>query len=628
MTNNTADYTFYVADDVSGKLVADSTKRTVKYGITYSDWDYITVQQVSESSGLGHTLTDLQNVIDYINDNKTSEAEILWHMTWAYQQDSTHSGFKNYNSDQMTMYNSIVSLVTDYISTYSDIAGFIPAGTAIQNLRTSHLGDTLTRDGYHMSYGIGRYTVALTWLAYLTGYDIDKITAIPSSYPEIAENIEFIKEAVNNAIKTPTAVTESIKSVNVVVNYVDESGNTLSTQKSLRAVSGRELKLRSPDVSGYYTRDVYLTVTPESDCVINVVYKPVPLNIDDDVIEQYLSDIVAWGDSITAGAGADNITAATEHGIDLVALGSTAAGANYVTVLKNLIARSIYSGIDVACCGIGGEATSTITARADTENYYFYLDGAVTISGSPVTIPLVHYASCGRVGTLRQGGSDHVNPVTIVGKDANGNEISVSGTLTVSLTDDAPAGTDKKTCDAKYLKYTFTRNDGKNDTLSFVSGARVISKASYLYDGRTCIIFMGENGGYSSVAELILQQEEILKACGNPEFYIIISTTSGSYESRTEVRNALAERWGEHYINMGDELNSSRDPYELAGYSEEAISEIYDNIANGTVSTLLIKDSCHPNAVGYAVIGNIIFERLFDLGAFDAIFDYYDSLVA
>ena len=77
---------------------------------------------------------------------------------------------------------------------------------------------------------------------------------------------------------------------------------------------------------------------------------------------------------------------------------------------------------------------------------------------------------------------------------------------------------------------------------------------------------------------------------------------------------------------MGDELNSSSKPYKFAGFSEEAIISVQDNILNGTVSKLLIKDSCHPNAVGYAVIGNIIFERLLEMGCFDEIFNYYDSL--
>ena len=208
--NDNASYTFYVSEaSNSGEFLAKEGLRTIKYGITYCDWDYITLQQASNYSGMSETLGDLMNVINYINANKTSDAEILWHMTWAYQQDSTHSGFANYNNDQATMYNSIVSLVTDSINTNNSISGVIPVGTAIQNLRTSPLGDTLTRDGYHLSYGIGRYTAALTWLAYITGCDLDDITATPSSYPEIAENMAYIKDAVKNAISVPFAVTNS-----------------------------------------------------------------------------------------------------------------------------------------------------------------------------------------------------------------------------------------------------------------------------------------------------------------------------------------------------------------------------------------------------------------------------------
>lgn len=416
-------------------------------------------------------------------------------------------------------------------------------------------------------------------------------------------------------------------SVAIQINYVDEAGNKMAESYVNRYKTGEAISVLSPSIEGYYTRDIYVmeTVSSENN-VFNVVYEPIPSGIDADMVDKYLSDIVCWGDSITAGACKNVISSAEQYGIDLEALGSASEGASYVTVLRNLIIDRVYSGISVRGCGVGGEATSTIASRADTETYYLYLNSAVTVSGGAVTIPLTHYSSGGRVGILRQGGSDELNPVTIVGKDEGGNEISVTGTISVSLTSDAPSGTDIRTCDAKYLKYTFTRTDGKTNTLNFVSGARVVTKASYLYDGRTCIIFMGENGGYKDTDELIKQQEEILKACGNPEYYLIISTTSGSYESRTEVREALSARWGEHYINMGDELNSSRKSYEFAGFSEEAILSIQQNIANGTVSNLLIKDTCHPNAVGYAVIGNIIFERLFKLGAFDELFDYYSRL--
>ena len=625
MSGNLANYeTFYISSDTSKELVAHSKNVTAKYAITYEDWDYIVIQQVSNYTGMASKYGNLQGVIDYINANKTSDAEILWHMTWAYQQDTTNSGFANYGKDQMTMYNSIVSVVNDLILTNSDISGVIPAGTAIQNLRTSYLGDTITRDGYHLSYGIGRYTAALTWLAYLTGCDVDTITAIPSSYPEIAEHLDIIKASVKCTMENPYSVTEITKTI--TVNYVDEDGNTLAPSKTVTLLKGEETKFLTPAATGYYTRDVYLTLSYENDTTVNVTYKKIPTNASEEKVDELMTDIVAWGDSITAGAGKNDLTSANTYGIDLEALGSSAVGESYVTVLRNLIRSRIYSGISVRGCGVGGESTATIASRADTETYYLYLDGTVTISSSAVIIPLTHYSSGGRVGILRQGGGDEINPVTIIGKDMNGNEISVTGTLTLSLTADAPAGTDIRTCDAKYLQYTFTRDDGKTDTLVFASGARVVTKASYIYDGRTCIIFMGENGGYSNISELIKQQEEILAACGNPEFYLIISTTSGSYESRTEIRNALSARWGDRYINMGDELNSSEESYKLAGYSDEAIASVAGNIVAGTVSTLLIKDSCHPNAVGYAVIGNIIFERLFDLGAFEALFDYYDSL--
>ena len=44
----------------------------------------------------------------------------------------------------------------------------IPSGTAIQNARTSVLGDTFNRDGSHLNK-IGKYTAACTWYEALTG---------------------------------------------------------------------------------------------------------------------------------------------------------------------------------------------------------------------------------------------------------------------------------------------------------------------------------------------------------------------------------------------------------------------------------------------------------------------------
>ncbi|MBQ9117534.1 MAG: DUF4886 domain-containing protein [Clostridia bacterium] len=210
MVNDTAAYVFYLSDDEQKKMVdyGNGTKMTAKFGIEYTDWDYITLQQNSANSGVASTYQYLDDVISYVDQFKPKDAKYFWHMTWAYQGDSTHSSFPTYDRDQLKMYNAILSCVNSEVLTNPEIVGVVPSGTAIQNLRTSHLGDTLTRDGHHLSYGIGRYAAALTYLAAITGYDVDKITATPSK--EVTNHLPCIKEGVKNAIAKPFEVTSSV----------------------------------------------------------------------------------------------------------------------------------------------------------------------------------------------------------------------------------------------------------------------------------------------------------------------------------------------------------------------------------------------------------------------------------
>ena len=187
-----------------------STKQSLEYGIKAQEWDIITVQQVSQNSGMPETFGNLENLLDFIDAKKKNpNAKVYWHMTWAYESDTTHSGFLNYNSDQMTMYNAIVNAAKEKIVTNDRFTGVIPSGTAIQNLRTSYLGDHITRDGYHLSYDVGRYTAALTWAKLLTGESIDAVDYIPKDYPNVAKHLPAIREAVNNAVAEPFMITES-----------------------------------------------------------------------------------------------------------------------------------------------------------------------------------------------------------------------------------------------------------------------------------------------------------------------------------------------------------------------------------------------------------------------------------
>ena len=177
-------------------------KASTAFALT--DWDIVTVQQVSNDSGRGPSYENLPALMELLKP-QIGDAKIYWHMTWAYQQDSTHSGFANYNKDQMRMYRGIVSATKNKIVNNTDFVGIIPSGTSIQNLRTSGLGDTLTADGYHLSDTYGDYTAALTWFCMFSGRPATSMSYRPAT---ISDYFNEIAESVDNALKTPFAVTK------------------------------------------------------------------------------------------------------------------------------------------------------------------------------------------------------------------------------------------------------------------------------------------------------------------------------------------------------------------------------------------------------------------------------------
>lgn len=198
-------YTKYTS---SGKT---SVKCSLIDAVTDEAWDIVTLQQVSQSSGMPETYTHLPDMIDFVVSNCPNVyVDINFHMTWAYQQGFERKAFTdNYNADQITMYNAIVNTVKSVVLEDKTISRVLPSGTTIQNLRTSYLGDSLNRDGTHLTTDVGRYAAGLTWACAITGISPDAVKWTPSEYAQVAEDFEVIKEAVANAVANPFAVTES-----------------------------------------------------------------------------------------------------------------------------------------------------------------------------------------------------------------------------------------------------------------------------------------------------------------------------------------------------------------------------------------------------------------------------------
>ena len=81
----------------------------------------------------------------------------------------------------------------------------VPAGTAIQNARTSALGDSLNRDGFHLNYIYGRYTAACTWFEAITGKSVIGNTYTPKGITPQQKSIA--QKAAHAAVKKPFEVT-------------------------------------------------------------------------------------------------------------------------------------------------------------------------------------------------------------------------------------------------------------------------------------------------------------------------------------------------------------------------------------------------------------------------------------
>lgn len=188
------------------KVKVDGTKEkfsktSISKALADENWNYISFQQSSPKSGLFETYIEpLPLLFNYVKEKATNpKVKYVWHQTWAYAQNSTHSGFVSYNKDQMQMYKGITN-ASGKVKTLVPIDIVVPAGTAIQNARTK-LGDVLTRDGYHLDLNIGRYTASCTWYE-----SVFKQNVVGNPYkPEKVSEADALsgQKAARKAVKKP-----------------------------------------------------------------------------------------------------------------------------------------------------------------------------------------------------------------------------------------------------------------------------------------------------------------------------------------------------------------------------------------------------------------------------------------
>lgn len=218
LTNDTAAYSMRT---VVGENWQYQDSKTLTQIINSNTWDIITFQQASAQIGRSGTYSNLSNLKNAVSSLVPNNPEYCWYQTWAYDSDyhEYNDYFSYFGNNSMTMYNAINTRYIQDVAPLGLFSKLISAGTAVQNLRTSYMKETFSRDGKHMSLTHGRYLLALNFISQV--YDIDLYKS-PCSYKPLGVRDTFktvAYESIKNAVKTPLNCTNSAYSVRELEGY-------------------------------------------------------------------------------------------------------------------------------------------------------------------------------------------------------------------------------------------------------------------------------------------------------------------------------------------------------------------------------------------------------------------------
>lgn len=176
--------------------------RQISISAALSDgkYDFITLQQASHFSGRRETYYPHIQTLAEACRAAQPDAKIMVHETWAYEWDSTHGAFPDYGRDQKKMYDLLSAAYAEAADAIG--AGLIPVGDTVQYFR-EHVpgfdypngGESLCRDGFHLSIPTGRYLASLVWLETLAEVDARKSVFLPEGMEE--DKRAFLTEQVH-----------------------------------------------------------------------------------------------------------------------------------------------------------------------------------------------------------------------------------------------------------------------------------------------------------------------------------------------------------------------------------------------------------------------------------------------
>ena len=227
--STTKDYTCYMFN-TGTDLWLSYANWSIEQAVKSDRWDIVTIQEhTGNYRAWSWTEEEKLAVTGLIDAIKKDQGDHLpsfkYIMSQAYyDMGKIGSGSKPYITwtTQAEMFDVIVEQGKKVLAE-TDIDAILPTGTTLQNLRTSSLDNAmnLTRDGYHMDYGISRYAAACTLFEMLITpkyditlddnafrYTVSNTAEGSYSTPVTDENRTVALQAARYAIAKPFEVTD------------------------------------------------------------------------------------------------------------------------------------------------------------------------------------------------------------------------------------------------------------------------------------------------------------------------------------------------------------------------------------------------------------------------------------
>ncbi len=230
--NATSDAAAYSYRKIVNGIMTKVADTKMSDALADEDWTFISVQEGAGYHGYYNTTyndithsmePDLTTLLDVVR-AKCKNAKLVYHAPWAAKTGYTGVKFSYYGFDQKVMYNMICTATQEVLKAHPEFSLFMNSMDAVQNARTSYIGDNMNRDGWHLNYTTGRYTVGCLWYEKIMGKSVVGNSYHPEGMSETTA--EVCQTAAHEACEHPYTVTD----LSYFVKPDDEGGEEASRE--------------------------------------------------------------------------------------------------------------------------------------------------------------------------------------------------------------------------------------------------------------------------------------------------------------------------------------------------------------------------------------------------------------